>query len=159
MDFSIISEIPGRSRIKLAGPVPQADYDSLLKVASSLPYITSVKVYGRIGQMAVTYKPTMRKKALDSLTTIDAEAIEQVRSTYTVDLAPRTNALFMDLAMIIGGHYARRWFLPTPIRTVLTAIRFWPILREGLRALMRGKLTVPVLDAAAIGISFVKSQP
>ena len=102
MDFSIISEIPGRSRIKLAGPVPQADYDSLLKVASSLPYITSVKVYGRIGQMAVTYKPTMRKKALDSLTTIDAEAIEQVRSTYTVDLAPRTNALFMDLATIIG---------------------------------------------------------
>lgn len=159
MDFSIISEIPGRSRIKLAGPVPQADYDSLLKVASSLPYITSVKVYGRIGQMAVTYKPTMRKKALDSLTTIDAEAIEQVRSTYTVDLAPRTNALFMDLAMIIGGHYARRWFLPTPIRTVLTAIRFWPFLREGLRALMRGKLTVPVLDAAAIGISFVKRQP
>ena len=159
MDFSIISEIPGRSRIKLAGPVPQADYDSLLKVASSLPYITSVKIYGRIGQMAVTYKPTMRKKALDSLTTIDAEAIEQVRSTYTVDLAPRTNALFMDLTMIIGGHYARRWFLPTPIRTVLTAIRFWPFLREGLRALMRGKLTVPVLDAAAIGISFVKRQP
>lgn len=114
MDFSIISEIPGRSRIKLAGPVPQADYDSLSKVASSLPYITSVKVYGRIGQMAVTYKPTMRKKALDSLTTIDAEAIEQVRSTYTVDLAPRTNALFMDLAMIIGGHYAPDGFYQPP---------------------------------------------
>ncbi len=159
MDFSIISEIPGRSRIKLAGPVPQADYDSLLKVTSSLPYITSVKIYGRIGQMAVTYEPAMRKKALDSLATINAEAIEQVRSTYTVDLAPRSNALLMDLAMIIGGHYARRWFLPAPIRTVLTALRFWPFLREGLRVLMRGKLTVPVLDAAAIGISFVKKQP
>ena len=159
MDFSIISEIPGRSRIKLAGPVPQEDLDSLIKVASALPGITSVKVYGRIGQMAVTYEPNMRKTALDALTTIDAEAIEQVKSTYTMDLAPRSNALLMDLAMIIGGHFSRRWFLPAPLRTIFTAIHFWPFLREGLRALVRGKLTVPVLDASAIGISFVKKQP
>ena len=114
MDFSIISEILGVPRIKLAGPVPQADYDSLLKVASSLPYITSVKVYGQLGRWRSPISQ-LCAKALDSLTTIDAEAIEQVRSTYTVDLAPRTtNALFMDLAMIIGGHYARRWFYQPP---------------------------------------------
>ena len=33
MRFSIISEIPGRTRLQLAGPVPESDLDALLKLS------------------------------------------------------------------------------------------------------------------------------
>ena len=62
----------------------------------------------------------------------------------------------MDLATLVGAHYARRWFLPTPLRAVFVAAGYLTFLRAALRELAQPRLTVPVLDASAIGISFVK---
>ena len=62
----------------------------------------------------------------------------------------------MDLATLIGAHYARRWFLPTPLRAVFVVAGYMTFLRAALRELAQPRLTVPVLDASAIGISFVK---
>ena len=36
MRFSIISEIPGRTRLQLAGPVPESDLDALLKLSGDI---------------------------------------------------------------------------------------------------------------------------
>ena len=52
MRFSIISEIPGRTRLQLAGPVPESDLDALLKLSGDIDGVHKVRVYGRIGQMA-----------------------------------------------------------------------------------------------------------
>ena len=62
----------------------------------------------------------------------------------------------MDLATLVGAHYARRWFLPTPLRAVFVVAGYLAFLRAALRELAQPRLTVPVLDASAIGISFVK---
>ena len=62
----------------------------------------------------------------------------------------------MDLATLVGAHYARRWFLPTPLRAVFVVAGYMTFLRVALRELAQPRLTVPVLDASAIGISFVK---
>ena len=62
----------------------------------------------------------------------------------------------MDLATLIGAHYARRWFLPTPLRAVFVVAGYMAFLRAALHELAQPRLTVPVLDASAIGISFVK---
>ena len=62
----------------------------------------------------------------------------------------------MDLATLIGAHYARRWFLPTPLRAVFVVAGYMTFLRAALHELSQPRLTVPVLDASAIGISFVK---
>ena len=62
----------------------------------------------------------------------------------------------MDLATLIGAHYARRWFLPTPLRAIFVVAGYMTFLRAALRELAQPRLTVPVLDASAIGISFVK---
>lgn len=53
MRFSIISEIPGRTRLQLAGPVPESDLDALLKLSGEIDDVRKVRVYGRIGQMAL----------------------------------------------------------------------------------------------------------
>lgn len=50
MRFSIISEIPGRTRLQLAGPVPESDLDALLKLSGDIDGVHKVRVYGRIGR-------------------------------------------------------------------------------------------------------------
>ena len=156
MKFSIIKEIPGRARLKLAGPVPEGDLDSLIKLAKEIDGVHRVQLYGRIGQMSVDFDAPKRTCVLNALCEIDADKIAEAKTGYSVQLEPRTHALFMDLAVMIGARYARKWFLPAPIRAVITVASFLPFLRAALRELSHARLTVPVLDASAIGISFVK---
>ena len=55
MKFSIIKEIPGRARLKLAGPVPEEDLDALIKLTKEIDGVRRVQLYGRIGQMSVDF--------------------------------------------------------------------------------------------------------
>ena len=156
MRFSIISEIPGRTRLQLAGPVPESDLDALLKLGGEIDGVRKVRVYGRIGQMALEYDEQCRASVLDALGALDAQAVADAKSGYVMQLEPRKHKLVMDLATLVGAHYARRWFLPTPLRAVFVVAGYMAFLRAALHELAQPRLTVPVLDASAIGISFVK---
>lgn len=156
MRFSIISEIPGRTRLQLAGPVPESDLDALLKLGGEIDGVRKVHVYGRIGQMTLEYDEPRRASVLDALGALDAQAIADAKSGYVMQLEPRKRKLVMDLATLVGAHYARRWFLPTPLRAVFVVAGYMTFLRAALHELAQPRLTVPVLDASAIGISFVK---
>ena len=156
MRFSIISEIPGRTRLQLAGPVPESDLDALLKLSGEIDGVRKVRVYGRIGQMALEYDEPRRDAVLAAVGALDAQAIADAKSGYVMQLEPRKHKLVMDLATLVGAHYVRRWFLPTPLRAVFVVAGYMAFLRAALRELAQPRLTVPVLDASAIGISFVK---
>ena len=156
MRFSIISEIPGRTRLQLAGPVPESDLDALLKLGGDIDGVHKVRVYGRIGQMALEYDESRRDAVLAAVGALDAQAIADAKTGYVMQLEPPKHKLVMDLATLIGAHYARRWFLPTPLRAVFVVAGYMAFLRAALHELAQPRLTVPVLDASAIGISFVK---
>ena len=156
MRFSIISEIPGRTRLQLAGPVPESDLDALLKLSGDIGGVHKVRVYGRIGQMALEYDEQCRAGVLDALGALDAQAIADAKTGYAMQLEPRKHKLVMDLATLIGAHYARRWFLPTPLRAIFVVAGYMTFFRAALHELAQPRLTVPVLDASAIGISFAK---
>ena len=156
MRFSIISEIPGRTRLQLAGPVPESDLDGLLKLSGEIDGVRKVRVYGRIGQMALEYDEPRRDAVLAAVGALDAQAIADAKTGYVMQLEPRKHKLVMDLATLVGAHYARRWFLPTPLRAVFVVAGYMTFLRAALRELAQPRLAVPVLDASAIGISFVK---
>lgn len=156
MRFSIISEIPGRTRLQLAGPVPESDLDALLKLSGDIDGVHKVRVYGRIGQMALEYDEPRRDAVLAAVGALDAQAIADAKLGYVMQLEPRKHKLVMDLATLIGVHYARRWFLPTPLRAIFVVAGYMTFLRAALHELAQPRLTVPVLDASAIGISFVK---
>lgn len=148
-------------RLKLAGPVPDSQLDALIEVTSSCPQVHRVQVYGRIGHMAVEYAagPAGRSAVLSHLERITRADIQKAQQGCTLALAPRTHALLMQLARIVGAYFARRWLLPMPIRALFAINAFRPFLAAGWRELRRGRLTVPVLDAAAIGVSFLKRDP
>lgn len=97
MRFSIISEIPCRTRLQLAGPVPESDLDALLKLSGDIDGVHKVRVYGRIGQMALEYDEPRRASVLDALGALDAQAIADAKSGYVMQLEPRKHKLVMDL--------------------------------------------------------------
>ena len=69
MKYQIANELPGRLRVKLAGPVPPADLDALYRVLGSCPDIAKSTVYPRIGSVALTYNaaPGGRARVLEHL--------------------------------------------------------------------------------------------
>ncbi len=161
MQYTIIHEIPGRIRARLIGYVPDADVDPLIAVISACPEVTKVVVYPNAASVSVTYVRTegAREAVLSALDAVNEEAIDQARTEYHVSLAPRTNKLLFDLAWLVGSHFLRKWFLPAPLRTAWTVWSYRHFLFAGIRSLLRGKLDVPVLDAAAIAMSFIKGDP
>ena len=161
MQYTIVSEIPGRVRVRLAGNVPEADVEPLQAALEKSPAIASARVYPRIGSVALAYDAadaSARDAALAWLGMLDTAAVDEARAGCAGALAPRADNLLMDIAELVGFHYMRRWFLPAPIRAAWTLWAYRKFLLAGLRSLANGRLDVPVLDAAAVGISFVKGD-
>lgn len=184
MQYTLVSEIPGRLRIRLAGHVPPADVEPLRMALEKCPEVTAVTVYPRIGSVAVCFAPVAtsvtpaltdgsasvpadvahaamdaaRASVLAWVGMLDAAAIDDARCDCAGVYAPRTGDLLMQIAELVGFHYLRRWFLPEPLRIAWTVWSYRTFLRAGLKALLSGHLSVPVLDAAAVGISFVKGD-
>lgn len=156
MNYTIQHEVPGRIRIKLAGRVPEADVDALTRALRTNPVIEAATVYPRTGSLAVRFAPACRAQALAAIASIDRAAVDEARTGSSIALAPRANSLLMDIATLLGGHFARRWFLPAPLSTIYTLWSYRGFLKAALASLGRARLDVPVLDAAAIGISFLK---
>ena len=161
MDYSIVTELPGRVRVKLAGPVPDVDVDAFRRVLAAGPGVVSVTVYPRIGSVAIVYErgPEARARLLEHLGSIDAAAVDEQRVGGDVSLAPRTNNLLMELADLTASFLLRRWLLPAPLSMAAGLWRYRRFLAAALRSLANGRLDVPVLDAAAIGMSFLKNDP
>ena len=161
MQYTIVSEIPGRLRVRLAGNVPEADVEPLQTALEKSPAVASARVYPRIGSVALAYDEAdaaARDEALSWLGMLDAAAVDEVRGECAGMLAPRADNLLMDIAELVGFHYLRRWFLPAPLRAAWAVWAYRKFLFAGLRSLLAGRLDVPVLDAAAVGISFVKGD-
>ena len=202
MQYTLVSEMPGRLRVRLAGRVPSADVEPLRTALEKCPVITSATVYPRIGSVAIRYAPVAsaataglgsaalalaagsgeatagdtatpaaqvtdepsapaaladaRADALAWLGMLDAAAIDEARRDCAGALAPQTGDLLMDIAELVGFHYLRRWFLPQPLRIAWTVWSYRKFIWAGIKSLLHGRLDVPVLDAAAVGISFVK---
>ena len=157
MKYTIEHEIPGRIRVRLYGRVPEADVDALESLMTACPCVTSVNVYPRIGSLSVTFAggDNARAAVLSAMDAVDAKSIEKAKLACPTALSVRTHSLLMDIALLVGSHFARKWFLPAPLRAIHTIWHYRLFLKAAVNSLLHARLDVPVLDAAAIGISFV----
>ena len=80
MEFLVVNEVPGRLRVRLAGPVPAADVDALATATRACKGVLGCTVYPRIGSLAVRYAggAAVRERVLDRLRAIDANRIFMV---------------------------------------------------------------------------------
>ena len=94
MDYTIETEMPGRIRVKLAGPVPQEDLGALEAALDTCPDIQTARVYPRIGSIAVTFA-----EGSNSCTT----SIEQPLRTPAKDTPSRRPRRRMACSSILLG--------------------------------------------------------
>ena len=158
MKCKIIHESGGRMRVHLncvRMSLRQADVlEFYLKNVSG---VTAVAVYDRTQDAVIRYGGS-RAAVVQALARFSFDRAE------AMDLVPEhtsraLNREFEDkLAMTVCCRVISKLFLPVPVTSAIALVRSVKYIKEGLRALLRGKLTVAVLDATAVTTSVIRGD-
>lgn len=131
--------------------------DILLYFLNNTKNITFAKVYERTADAVIGYKGK-RTDIINALRRFHYEDIE-VPAAITDNSSRQVNAEYQEkLVTKIALHYATRFFMPLPVRTLMIISKSFKYIRNGIKTLLRHKIEVPVLDATAIGVSILRDD-
>ncbi len=158
MKFTIKHEARGRIRVHAHQVRMTHDQADILQYyLQTLPGVRRADVYERTGDATIRYSGK-RENIIVALQNFCYESVDLPKGLLETS-GRAMNAEYQDkLANRILFHYGRRIFLPTSIRAVYTTLKSVKYIRKGIRTLMDRKIEVPVLDAAAIGVSILRSD-
>ena len=131
--------------------------DILEYYLKNVPGVTAVKVFDRTQDAIITYQA-------DRTALIRALAAFSFTSEQAVALVPehtsrQLNREYEDkLVFTVCRRAFSRLFLPYPITTAIALFRSVKYIKEGLKALWHGKLSVAVLDATAVTVSMLRGD-
>ena len=158
MKCTIQHDIPGRVRVHLCcGRMSLHQADVLEYYLRRLEGVQSVKVYDRTQDAVVLYSGS-RDRVIRSLAAFSFPKAE------AMGLVPEhtSRALNREFEDKLTGTVIRRClsqlFLPVPLASAIAVIRSVKYIREALRALLHGQLTVAVLDGTAVAVSIVRGD-
>ena len=158
MKCTILHETRGRMRVHLCcGRMTLEQADVLEYYLRAVDGVQAVKVYDRTRDAVVVYdgQRTELIRALGAFSFAKAEGMDLVPEHTSRAL----NREFEDkLAMTVMRRCISRLFLPVPITTAISLFRSVKYIREGCKALLHGKLSVAVLDAAAVTVSMARGD-
>ena len=158
MKFQIKHEYGNRMRIHVCA------YRMTCEQADILQYylqkqadIEIAKVYDRTGDAVIEYKGD-RDEVIKLLRKFSYEN-EQLPETVAGNTGRSLSHEYQDkLFDRIVFHYARKWFLPYPLKVCFTAYNAVKYIAAGIRCLWNRRIEVPVLDATAIGVSMLRGD-
>ena len=158
MKCSIMHEIPGRLRFHLhCGSMTLHQADVLEYYLRSIDGITAVKVYDRTCDAVIVYN-CMRESVVSAMAAYSFER-EQAMNRVPEHTARALNREFEDrLVSIVVRRCLSKLFLPAPITAALAVFRSAKYICNGLRALLRGEISVSVLDATAVTVSLLRGD-
>ena len=158
MKCTIQHDIPGRLRVHLCcGRMSLRQADVLEYYLRSQAGVQSVKVYDRTQDAVVRY--TGEKKAM-----LHALAVFSFGKVEAMELVPEhtsraLNREFEDkLVTTVIRRGLSRLFLPVPVTSAIAVLRSVKYIKEALRALFHGQLTVAVLDGTAVAVSVIRGD-
>ena len=158
MKCNILHESAGRLRVHLhCGYMTLHQADVLEYYLRGIDGVTEVKVYDRTQDAVVLYAGKRGDviAALASFSFPKAEAMDLVPEHTSRAL----NREFEDkLVMTAVRRCISRLFLPFPVTSALAVIRSVKYIKEGLKTLWHGKLSVAVLDATAVTVSIARGD-
>lgn len=156
MKFIIKHEIRGRLRIHVVqGKMTCAEADTLFWYLDRQKNITDVKVYERTADAVICYtgERTALIRLLKSFRYEDADVPE----TVVRNSGRALNSSYKEkLIAKVLLHYGGKLLMPAPLRAGLVTIRSLRYLAAGLRCIQKRKIEVPLLDAAAMGVSVLR---
>lgn len=158
MKFVIRHESDKRMRVHFAvSRMTYKEADILLYFLNNAKNITFAKVYERTADAIIGYKGK-RTDIINALRRFHYEDIE-VPAAITDNSSRQVNAEYQEkLVTKIALHYATRFLMPLPVRTLMIISKSFKYIRNGIKTLLRHKIEVPVLDATAIGVSILRDD-
>ena len=158
MKCTILHETTGRLRVHLCcGRMTLRQADVLEYYLLSVDGVRSVKVYDRTRDAVVLYDAE-RNQLLRALARFSFDKGEQM-GLVPEHTSRALNREFEDkLAATVMRRCFSNLFLPVPVTTVISLVRSVKYLREGFSALLKGQLSVAVLDATAVTVSMVRGD-
>lgn len=170
MKFQIQHEVPGRLRVRclaVAGRSVRA-FDlaqgaAILGGLERVPGIRKVKLYSGAAGIAVLYKPdengSIREGIIKALARLNMDDPDLRKATKEKAEALQLNRLYRNkLISLVTRHFACKWFLPLPIRTIRCWYHTIGFVKLGLKSLWHRRLDVPVLDASAITAAMLQND-
>ncbi len=161
MKWQILHQSRGRLRVHLCTPhMTLRQADIVEYYLRGIPGVTDVQVFDRTRDAVIRYEETTDRRdalvqALRAFTFATAEEL----ATVPEHTARALNREFEDkLVACVLRRIGTKLFLPLPIRAALAVCRSLRYIREGLRSLLRGQLTVSVLDATAVTVSLLRGD-
>ena len=156
MKFAIKHEIKGRIRIHLAQKhMTYRQADILQCYLEKEANISKASVYVRTQDVAVVY--TGSRDGLIRLLSRFSYETAQVSESALENSGRELNETYKEkLINSVVMRTLNKMFLPYPVRVAITTVKSVKYIYHGVRTLMKGKLEVPVLDAAAIGVSMLR---
>ena len=154
MKFQILHESKGRVRLRAAQPDMSIEQADILEAwLMALPEVERVTIHERIRGVTIAF-------------TGEREALYKKLAGFSYAAAaslsrPAGNGRAMNReykVKLIGqvlSHYARKIFLPAPLLSVVSVCHAMPRIWQGVKTLLKGKMTVDVLDAVALGVSLL----
>lgn len=153
MKFIIKHEIRNRIRIHIIkNNMSYQEADVLQYYLSKQKFVTSVKVYERVQDVAISYIGN-RQALIDLLKKFQYKNItipEEVLQNSGRELNAQYWEKLVGRVVLRTGN---KLFLPYPVQIALTTLKSIKYIWKGLKTLAKGKVEVPVLDATAIGVS------
>ena len=158
MKFVIRHESDKRMRVHFAvSRMTYNEADILLYFLNNTKNITFAKVYERTADAVIEYKGK-RTDIINALRRFHYEDIE-VPAAITDNSSRQVNAEYQEkLVTKIALHYATKFFMPLPVRSLIVISKSFKYIGNGIKTLLRHKIEVPVLDATAIGVSILRDD-
>nr|MCR5835030.1 HAD-IC family P-type ATPase [Lachnospiraceae bacterium] len=156
MRYVIKHEIKGRIRVHLnQSKMTYEQADTLDFYFSSIKGITKVKIYECTGDIVLQYIIS-RKEVLSLLNNAEYENIN-VPDAVTENSGRQLNRYYKEvMTSKIAMRFLGRLFIPVHVMKVITIIKAFPRIYEGVKCISQLKMEVPLLDAIAIGVSIVR---
>lgn len=158
MRFKIEHEIKGRMRVHIIQQrMTFREADILQYKLESYSFITSAKINVRSQNVVICYQGDREQilNILQGLSYEEAEVPEAVLENSGREL----NQKYWDkLVCKVVLRAVRKYWIPYPVRVVITGIKAARYIWKGICALVQGKIEVAVLDGMAIGVSVVRGD-
>lgn len=158
MKCEILHESKGRMRVHaMQKRMTLKQADLLEYYMRNVEGVVDVKVYERTCNTVIKYN-TERSKIITALAEF-GYSIAEFQNLVPEQTTRELNRQYEEkLVSTVMGRYLRRIFLPTPLRYGYAIYRAAGYLIKGLKCLAKGKIEVPVLDAAAITVSMLRGD-
>ena len=158
MKCTILHESSGRMRVHLhCGRMSLHQADVLEYYLKNEKGIAAVSVFDRTQDAVIRYTG-------DRKTLIAALARFSFPKAEAMDLVPEHTSRALNrefeekLTFTVARRAFSKVFLPFPVTAAIAVIKSFKYIKEGLTALLRGKLTVAVLDATAVTVSVIRGD-